>query len=176
MTALVPEMSGWINSLIEEGEAAARILAASRALPIELAHVENGLVEVLGLSEPPDLLDFRLSRHEIVSVLAPFDFRAYFPALLAEITFRNSIIPATVPTRLREQTVRRHGQVWRVHWTETDSFPSNPHAHNLDSGLKLHLGTGQLFRKKLLVGKIRPKDLLAIRSELTRFDLPPLAS
>jgi len=88
MTALVPEMSGWINSLIEEGEAAARILAARRALPIELAHVENGLVEVLGLSEPTDLLDFRLSRHEIVSILAPFDFRVYFPVLLAEIAFR----------------------------------------------------------------------------------------
>lgn len=175
MPPIGPETSDLINSFIVEGETAARVLAARRALPIELVHVENALVETLSLSEPTDLLDFELTRHEIVSVLSAFDFRAYFPVLLAEIAFRNSIIPASVPTHCQEQTVRRHGEVWRVHRTDSNSFPSNPHAHNLDSGLKLHLGTGQLFRKKFLVGRIRLKDLLAILGQLTGFALPPLA-
>lgn len=173
MVLPVDEISGLINSFIEEGGTAARILAARSGLAIELVHVENALVEVCAVNEPTDLLESRLTRDQILSLLASFDFRPYFPVLLAEVAFRNSIIPAGVPVRLEEQTVRRHGQVWRVHWTDADSFPSNPHAHNLDSGLKLHLGTGELFRKKVLVGKIRVKDLLAIRSELIRFDLPP---
>jgi len=170
----VEQISDLINSFIAEGENAARILAAYSGLAIELVHVENALVEVYSVGEPTDLLEFRLTRREMVSVLASFDFRRYFPVLLAEITFRESIIPAGVPVRLEEQTVRRHGQVWRIHRNDADPFPSNPHGHNLDSGLKLHLGTGELFRKKLFVGKIQAKDLLAIRSELTRFDLPPL--
>lgn len=174
MTPSVEQVSDSINSFIAEGEAAARILAARSRLGIELVHLENALVEVCGLAEPTDLLEFRLTRQEMVSILADFDFRQYFPVLLAKISFEKSIVPAGVPVRLEEQTVRRHGEVWRIHQNDADSFPSNPHAHNLDSGLKLHLGTGQLFRKKVFVGKIGAKDLLAIRSELTRFDLPPL--
>src|SRR5438477_6341184 len=109
MPASVAETSGLINSFIEEGVAAARILAARRMLEIELVHIENALVEVYGLSEATDLVSLRLGRNEMVSELAAFDFRHYFPVLLAELTLENSIIPPEVPRRLEEQTVRCHG-------------------------------------------------------------------
>jgi len=175
MTESVAEFSTLINTFITEGDAAARFLAALHRLEINLVEVESALVEVFRLSEPTDLLDLRLTKEEMLSTLADFDFRHYFPVLLAEVIFENSTIPQEVPRRLDEQTVRRHGQVWRIYWTDADCFPSNPHAHNLASGLRLHLGTGGLFRKRDFVGKISRKDLLAIRGELTRFDLPPLS-
>jgi hypothetical protein len=45
----------------------------------------------------------------------------------------------------------------------------------LQSGHKLHLGTGELFLRGLNVGKIHRKDLLAIRGQLSDLELPRLA-
>jgi hypothetical protein len=59
-------------------------------------------------------------------------------------------------------------------FVEGQPFPSNPHAHNLESRLRLHLGTGELFDKRRVVEKISRKDLLDIRKRLKNFDLPEL--
>lgn len=45
------------------------------------------------------------------------------------------------------------GEIWRVHLSDADPFPSSPHAHCIGGtkrivGCKLHLGTGQLFSAK----------------------------
>jgi len=74
-----------------------------------------------------------------------------------------------------EEDYRVAGEVWRVHKTDADPYPSNPHAHCIDGqdrfkGCKLHLGTRELFdgrralgrhlnRKQFntLIGMIRPK-------------------
>src|SRR5262245_9137022 len=44
-----------------------------------------------------------------------------------------------------------NGEIWRVHKSDPDPFPSSPHAHCVDGrerfkGCKLHLGTGELYR------------------------------
>lgn len=40
------------------------------------------------------------------------------------------------------------GEIWRVHKSDPDPYPSDPHAHCIEGkhkGKKLHLGTAQLF-------------------------------
>lgn len=47
-----------------------------------------------------------------------------------------------------EEDYRVGGEKWRVHLNDADPFPSKPHAHCIDGknkGMKLHLGTAQLF-------------------------------
>jgi hypothetical protein len=51
---------------------------------------------------------------------------------------------------LVQKDYRVAGEVWRVHKNDPDPFPSRPHAHCIGGaarfiGLKLHLGTRQLF-------------------------------
>lgn len=168
------DISTQIKAFLEEAKAAARFFSDRDRLPIECVHVENALVEALDLHTVSDLLDFDWARGRIRSELANYDFRKFFPTLLAEVRFKNSIVPPGVVRRLVEQTVRRNGEIWRIHRNDADPFPSNPHGHNLESGHKLHLGTGELFFGRRLTGKISRKDLMAIREQLVNFNLPAL--
>jgi hypothetical protein len=168
------EITALIDEFLREAKAAARSLAAKLELPIECDHVEAALVEVFALDDSTELLDLGLSRDKILSAVDSYDFRRFFPQPLATLAVEDSIIPRGGIRRLVEQTVRVHGEVWRVHRNDADPFPSNPHAHNLESGLKLHLGTGELFLGKQFAGTINRKDLLAIRNALVDFALPTL--
>lgn len=49
---------------------------------------------------------------------------------------------------LIQKDYRVDGEVWQVHLTDADPYPSCPHAHCVggrSDGLKLHLGTRQLW-------------------------------
>ncbi len=169
------DTSTLINNFIKEAEVAAFLLADRRGLPIECAHVQNALVGTLALGDGTELLHLRLTKGEILSTLERYDFRKFFPILLGEVTFEKSILPPGIPRRLVEQRVRHHGEVWQTNRNDADPFPSNPHAHNLESGHKLDLGTGALFIKRRAVGrKIPRRDLLAIRDKAAGVNLPPL--
>jgi hypothetical protein len=52
---------------------------------------------------------------------------------LCDIDLGYSPIPGGTLRRLDEVTVKRDGHVWRIHRNDADPFPSNPHAHNLES-------------------------------------------
>jgi hypothetical protein len=144
-------------------------------LSIECGHVENALVEVLALDDSTDLLDLDLKRDEILLTVEDYDFLKLFPVLLAEVVFEKSIIPPSAPQRLEEQRVRHHGQIWQINLNDADPFPSNPHAHNLESGYKMDLSTGRLFLGRRDVGeKVSRKELLAIRKKARHPSLPPL--
>jgi hypothetical protein len=98
--------------------------------------------------------------------------------ILTEIDLGYSPIPAGCMRRLDEVTVKRDGHVWRIHRNDADSFPSHPHAHNVESGLKLDLTTGNLYLGTQFTKKaVHRKDLLAIREQAAArgIDLPPLA-
>lgn len=99
--------------------------------------------------------------------------------LLAEIEFEQSPIPNDTRRRLDEVTIKRDGCVWRINKNDADPFPSNPHAHNLESGLKLDLSSGGLyFQRKFTGNKVSKKDLEFIRTQakLKNVILPPFAS
>lgn len=47
-----------------------------------------------------------------------------------------------------QHDLRVRGERWRIHKSDADPYPSNPHAHCVDgkyAGCKLHLGNRQLF-------------------------------
>jgi hypothetical protein len=59
--------------------------------------------------------------------------------LPCSIEFEISPIPTGTKRRLDEVTIKRDGCIWRIHKNDPDPFPSNPHAHNIESDLKLDL-------------------------------------
>lgn len=87
---------------------------------------------------------------------------------LCEVEFESSPIPDGVVRSLDEVTVKRDGCIWRIHANDADPFPSNPHAHNIESGLKLNLATGALYFRSQASGKsISRKHLDFIRTQAT---------
>ena len=67
-----------------------------------------------------------------------------------------------------EEDYRVAGEVWRVHLSDPDPYPSRPHAHCIGGsnrlvGCKLHLGTRQLF-----TGKNHPLNRFLDRDQFAR--------
>lgn len=57
-----------------------------------------------------------------------------------------------------EKDYRVAGEVWRVHKSDPDPFPSRPHAHCIQGpvrykGCKLHLGTAELYNGRKALGR-----------------------
>lgn len=74
-----------------------------------------------------------------------------------------------LPTQYRvdyKVRVKNCGQIWVVNQNDKDPFPSMPHAHLLDSMVKLDLATGDLYHKRTHVKSISRKNLLEIRELL----------
>ena len=91
-----------------------------------------------------------------------------------EVEFAESPIPDRTYRRLDEVTVRKDGCVWRVHKSDADGFPSRPHAHNIESGLKMHLGNGRLFFGTRDTGnRVSTKNLDFIRTQLIQIGIVP---
>lgn len=99
--------------------------------------------------------------------------------LLATIELEISPIPDGCMRRLDEVTIKRDGCIWRIHKNDADTFPSNPHAINVESGLKLDLSNGNLyFMGKFTEKTVAQKHLLAIRTQAEQkgVKLPTLAA
>lgn len=64
--------------------------------------------------------------------------------------------------------VKVKGEVWKVHKNDPDPFPSSPHAHNYDTGEKLHLGTGDIYKGKSITRKLKEKQLKFLQEQLQR--------
>ena len=163
-----------IESFLAALTEAVRRLQASSSIIIDDKDVEFGLIDVQGVEDGPDLLEEEWTAEKIISRLQSYDFRRLHPMLLEEIQLKRSIVPAGIIRSLREERVRRNGEVWVIHKNDADPFPSNPHAHNYETGHKLHLGTGQLFIGKECVGKIKEKSFLLLRSKIKYRPLPEL--
>lgn len=98
------------------------------------------------------------------------------PVVLATVEIPETIIPEDTERAIIEQQVRHRGEVWVIHRNDADPFPSAPHAHNYEANLRLHLGTGNLYLKKRIVGKIDRKALTAIREQISHHSLPELVA
>ncbi len=97
---------------------------------------------------------------------------------LGTVELDHSPIPDGCRRRLDEVRVKRDGEIWQINRNDADPYPSNPHAHNVESGLKLDLSTGALwFRATYTNRSIPRKDLLAIREQAAAkgIEVPPLA-
>jgi hypothetical protein len=116
-----------------------------------------------------DLWDVEISYEESMARLSNFDFKALDSFIeLPDILFPESLF------MLKKVRVKAKGRIWHVHRYDPDPFPSNPHAHNLDENIKLHLGTGDCYRCGQIIDKVGKKELLVIRAELDKKMMGPL--
>src|SRR2546427_5602500 len=96
------KLSAKITRFLEAATTAADILSQAQGMPLEYLHIEDALIDVLGLESAVDLLDKELTTNAIVTNLAKYDFQRLFPTILDEFHFDDSIIPADAPRRLIE--------------------------------------------------------------------------
>jgi hypothetical protein len=172
---MMTDVSQKIRDFLDAAIQAAELLSARNGLPLEYSHIESALLLEMELDSSTDLLEKQLDKEQIVAALTHFNFMRLFPTLLQVISFEKSIVPDQTTRKLTEVTVRSNGEVWQIHQNDADPFPSNPHAHNREKGLKLHLGTGELYFGTRNTGKkISRKDLQVIRKGLSKFSLPSL--
>lgn len=158
-----------INRLLRQATTAASRLSEASGTLVEYADVLDALVDVFKLESQIDLLDEELNAEAIVKDLSSYNFKKLHPTLIGEVVLQHSILPEQVAQRLVEITVKAHGQVWRIYQNDADPFPSNPHAHNVQSGLKLNLNNGELFfGKKKQPKKVSGKDLRFINAEIAK--------
>jgi hypothetical protein len=127
-----------------------------------------------------DILDRDIDSGEILTLLADYNFARLRPEKVCEIVLAESILPDGWPLLLREAQVKLRGEIWSVHKTDADPFPSNPHAHNYERSLKLHLGNGDLYlrRERKPCGHMERKNLMKLRDLVVQknatITLPPL--
>jgi hypothetical protein len=166
-----------INRFFREAEHAKERLSQMLGTPLSIGDIEDGLVVVEGLENGYDLLDKEWTADSIIQRLHGFDFSVLHkpgPSVLCVVELDSSLIPDGVPKALNEKIVKQFGCIWEIHKYDDDPFPSNPHAHNYDSGLKLSLADGGLYRKRMRVGEVGKKKLLMLRDRLSDIELPPL--
>lgn len=154
-----------ICSFIRNSTDARTVLSQLSGIDIDSDEMQLALMEILQTDEPTDLLEINHTADEMVEALRTFDFRKFHPEILAEFVMDESVVPHGTLRRLTEVTVNQKGERWRIHKNDADPFPSNPHGDSPDTGLKLDLSTGYLYRKRMCVGKIKKKHLKAIRAK-----------
>ena len=76
-----------------------------------------------------------------------------------------------------EEDYRVAGEVWRVHKTDADPYPSKPHAHCVGGakrfvGLTLHLGTAELYDGRKPLGRFLHPDQFERLIEMIRPKFP----
>jgi hypothetical protein len=77
--------------------------------------------------------------------------------------------PSAASTKSQLSAMDASGAITK---NDGDPFPSNPHAQNIESGLKLDLSTGELYFKRQSTGKsISRKDLAFIRTKAAEKDV-----
>lgn len=163
-------------SYIREMNTAKAILSQLKGVELDSMEVQLALCEKLEIQslQPIELLEKELSSDQMVEILKDYNFTK--PEKIDEIVLDESILPEGTPKLLTEQTVKVKGEVWIIHKNDADPFPSTPHAHNYDSGISLHLGTGEFFKKRASKGFLACKKLKVLRDKIKEHKLPELDS
>lgn len=163
--------SDWINEWIKLVNATLSSLQGQFGSEVDRERLKSVAVERLGADSEIMLLYQKLpSVDELVELLGEDAKAGRLAGPLQEIELNELLIPSDLLSRVDEQTLKSSGEIWRIHKYDADPFPSNPHAHNVQTGLKLHLGTGELFKKTVYKGRLSCKSLRRIR-ELVRADI-----
>jgi hypothetical protein len=97
------------------------------------------------------------------------------PSVIAVAVFESSIVPEGTEEGTYDELVKHKGELWYIHRHDADPQPSNPHAHNYEKGLKLHLGNGDLYHGTKLVGRLPQKTFLQLREKVKHVELPVLS-
>lgn len=148
---------------------------------VSIVEIELALIEVLDVDDIGDILNCDIDTQIILELLTGYNFERLRPEKLCEIVLEESIIPLGIPIFVTEAQVKLRGEVWVVHKNDADPFPSNPHAHNYQQRLKMHLGTGDLYihKQKMPCKRMSRSLFIEFRDRLMQKNasliLPPLA-
>ena len=166
--------SAWINQYIKD-IAETESLLAEEGILLTKSEIYNYLIEALDLENLSKILYTELPASRMVSLVREQYKRSPPPEVLGEVEFKESILPSGVPRFLIEQQVKIKGEKWVIHKNDADPFPSNPHAHNYQDNLVVHLGNGELYQRRRKVGKLKKKKLEFLRSKIRNVSLPKLS-
>ena len=168
-------MSEWVIAWIAFSAEARQRLVAIHGREIQSGEFRQAVRELWGAENDLMMLYTPIPTvDEIVEQLKDYPFESPLGEPLQTITLTDSILPEDWPKLLLEQVIKQNGEQWEIHKYDADPFPSNPHAHNHEARVKLHLGTGELFKKRDRVGKIRCKELQSLRAKVSdSITLPP---
>jgi hypothetical protein len=169
------EIEQRLIAYISASSSARAVLSEIHGLELNAFDIQSALEQVLDIHENPPLglLDKGLSSSQIVEELNSFDFKKFKSEILAELIEEEPLIPENIPRLLTEQTIKTKGEIWQIHKSDVDAFPSVPHAHNYETGVVLHLGSGDMYdRNRIKIGAVGCKKLLLIRGKLKGISLP----
>lgn len=162
------ELTDWI----ECANKAAIIIARKFGIETNKVDMQSALMAALKVERSTDLLSRSWSIDMMLDLTKHIDLKAW--SEYEEVVLRESVLPRNVPGRLDEETIKVKREIWRIHLYDPDPFPFLPHAHNTQTGLKLDLRNGNLYRKRQCVGQLSRRGLERLRGAITRIDLPPL--
>src|SRR5690606_9759259 len=83
---------------------------------------------------PVDLWNIEIDIKKAETVLTKFDFNT----VLNKIETSENIIPREYLVNYKVRIKSKNKQ-WMIHKYDSDPFPSNPHAHLIDSNIKMDL-------------------------------------
>lgn len=169
-------MSLQLNKFIEEVEKAKELLTKELSHELKFLDIQLALAEHYGYTQEDSTrtASHNLTADQIFVMLKDHDFK--FPDESEIIELSESILPDGALKRLDEQTIKSKGEIWVIHKYDKDPLPSNPHAHNEETGQKLDLRNGDLYdgKNNYQGTNISKKDLLLLRGKVKKMTLPPL--
>ena len=161
---------------LQESASALKIIFEKYGLEVNSEKLWQILIEYYGCYDiPTEILLKKLDSNEILKIITINYLPCLSPLLTIQIDY--TVIPESVfNDNIIKGIIKYKGEIWEIHKNDWDEFPSNPHAHNYEYGLKLHLGTGELYQKRRFMERIKKKDLLRIRAliqnNMKTLDLP----
>ena len=158
-----------LNSLVEEF----KVLVSPK---ITREHIFDALFLQLqkshNLEHPLDFWDLQINYKEALATLKLFDFNTVFNTIETQA----DLIPKDLLMNFKVR-IKSKGLIWVIHKYDADPFPSNPHAHLLDSNIKMDLSNGKCYKNNEYKMTLKSKDLLVIRAKAEiHFELPKLKS
>jgi hypothetical protein len=128
------------------------------------------LKESYEFEHPTQLWDIDVDFKKLKKILSNFDFKT----VLFPIETSRSLIPKEYLTGYKA-IIKSKNLIWCIHKYDLDPFPSNPHAHLIDSNIKMDLSNGKCYQNKKHLYTISKKELMKIRDKaIANFILPPL--
>lgn len=163
-----------IEKLFKTQKSLATHFSALQSLEINQQHICQALFisldEKYKFNWPGEVWNVDINYDDALLLLSNFDFKG----LINQIETEAEIIPFQflLGQKLR---IKSKGIIWVINKYDADPFPSNPHAHQLESNIKLDLSNGKCFIRRDYVHTIKKKDLIFIREEASKvFELPSL--
>ncbi len=163
-----------------------RVKALWEKIPDYCSYVETklsvrvssfGLIKALTEATNKELQDLALEdwdNDKIINAVKNTKFLSELSVIEEEVFLDETIIPDKVIRGIGEERVKFKGEKWVVHKNDADPFPSKPHAHNYESGLKLHLGNGDLYSGTKKVSSIQCKKLKQLRALFKKVTMPTI--